>query len=114
MLINKETNRSVFVRIVYDCVQKAWVAVTYSLRYRCTSVDVPLIIRWYFDIYSMDLRFANEEQSKGERRMNEGWTEDEREPNEDRTKTDRRPNENLSKTEREPIEDQSKTEREVL
>ena len=48
MLINKETNRSVFVRIVYDCVQKSmcsrYVFATISLYVGRRSVNNPLIL----------------------------------------------------------------------
>mgnify|MGYP004580202141 CR=1 FL=1 len=75
----------------------------FPLEFRYISVLPPMILRYFFDHSSIDLRSPNGEWTENERRMNEGWTRIDWESNENRTRTEREPNENRTKDDTENI-----------
>ena len=57
----------------------------FPLEFRYISVLPPMILRYFFDHSSIDLRSPNGESTENERRTNGERTENDREPNGERT-----------------------------
>ena len=62
----------------------------FPLEFRYISVLPPMILRYFFDHSSIDLRFPNGDRTENERRTNGERTESERRTIENRTESERR------------------------
>ena len=70
------------------------------LEFLYISVLPPMILRYFFDHSSIDLRFPNGDRTENQRRMNGEPTENERRSNGERSRTERRANGEQTESER--------------